>query len=155
MNFNPETFLNTQFDEVSDQRIPFPADDYQATIEKVSAASGKIGKGERAGEDWARLDLMFRPIGSKAQEAAEAVGLNGVPLVKYGIMLNLDENGKLLTGPNDNPNLGKLLNAVGLNQGNWMPAQLQGQTCIVKVAHRANPENGDQYAEVTAVAPLS
>jgi len=150
MNFDPQSFMNTQFGEVSDKVIPMPADEYLAQVEKVDAATGTIGKGEHTGEPWARLDLTFRPIGDKAKEAAAAVGLGGIPTVRYGIMLNLDDNGKLKTGDNDNPRLGRLLKAIGV-EGEWMPASLMGQTCTIKVEHKTNPNTGDQYADVAGV----
>lgn len=156
MSFDPQTFLNTQFDEVSDQRIPFPAGDYLGTIEKVDAASGKVSKpGPNQGKDWYRMEVTFRPVGAAAEEAAKAVGLQGIPTIRYSIMLNLDDNGKLLRGPNENPNLGKLLSAVNLNGNNWMPSQLMGQSCTIRVAHSSNSETGEPYANIVGVAPAA
>jgi hypothetical protein len=152
MNFDPQTFMNTQFGDVSDKVIPIPADEYLGQVEKVDVANGTIGRGERQGEPWVRLDVTFKPLGEKAEQACKAVGLGGVPSVRYGIMLNLDDNGKLKTGDNDNPRLGRLLKALGIN-GEWMPASLMGQTCTIRIEHETNPETGDQYAQVKGVAP--
>ena len=154
MNFDPQAFLNSQFGQVSDKVIPMPADEYLGQVEKIDVASGTVNKpgSENHGKPWHRLEVTFRPIGQKAEEQAKAVGLNGVPTVRYSFMLNLDENGRLLTGDNDNPRLGKLLKALGI-EGEWMPAQLVGQTCQIDVNHSTNPNTGDMYAEVKAVAP--
>jgi len=155
MSFDPQTFLNTQFEPVPDEYVPFPEDEYLGQIEKLDVRSGKIKDGDHAGEEWVMLDIQFRPIGQKAEEAARAVGLREIPLVRYSMFLDLDENGKLRRGPNENVRLGKLLTACGLNEGSWSPFQLQGQTCTIVVYHRTNEDTGDVYAEVKSVGMAS
>lgn len=78
-------------------------------------------------------------------------------LVRWSSFLDIDESGKLLTGQDDNVDLGKLRAALGQNKGGeaWNPHMLGGQVLIGHITHRADKrDTSKKYPEVSSVAPL-
>jgi hypothetical protein len=154
MNFSPETFMNAVFNEANDTKIiPCPVGEFPAQILEVTPKSGIISKGDRAGETWARLDVSWE---TSDHAACAATGRERVR-VRQGIMLDLTPNGGLDFGPGRNVQLGRLREAVNLNQPGqpFSPAMFVGRSARISVAHTLdNRDNVTIQAEVRNVAPL-
>jgi hypothetical protein len=68
--------------------------------------------------------------------------------------LELNEQGKLATGPNKNVSLGRLRDALGQNDPSWTPQKLLGAGPFIgKVSHTQVKEA--IYADVTRAAKIS
>jgi|SRR5687768_3450012 len=140
--FNPETFLNTTFDEsFSTARIPVPEGEYTAVIKEIKPRTAK----ERA-----VLDVIY---GIDDPHVAEVTGFES-PQVRQSIFLDLTPTGGLAIGEGKNIGLGKLREACGQNQKGkaWQPGLLVGQVVKVKVAHRTYED--EVQADVKAVTAL-
>lgn len=152
--FSPESFMQTVFTEVNDTKIiPCPAGDWPAQAVEVTPKSGTIGKGDRAGEPWARLDVSWEITHPSVLEACHRDKVR----VRQGIMLDLTPSGMLDMGPGKNVQFGKLREALGLNVPGapFSPAMIVGRSGMVKVAHRIDERDGVTIqADVTAVAGL-
>jgi hypothetical protein len=140
--FNPETFLNTSFDEsFSTARVPVPEGEYVAVIKEIKP---------RAAKDKAVLDVIY---GIDDPEVAAVTGFDS-PQVRQSIFLDLTPTGGLAIGEGKNIHLGKLREACGQNQKGkaWQPGMLVGQVVKVKVAHRTYED--EIQADVKAVTAV-
>lgn len=154
MSFNPEAFMNAVFTEANDTTItPCPAGEFPAQITELTPKSGTISKGDRAGETWARLDILWETTDPVAQAATGREKVR----VRQGVMLDLLPNGGLDMSKGKNVQLGKLREAVGLNVPGapFSPAQLVGRSARIVVGHRIDERDGVTIqAEVKTTAPL-
>jgi hypothetical protein len=153
-NFNVNEFLSENIDAPLDtKRDPIPEGEYSAQIgiddKSVDLQAGVSAKNQKP---WLRLDLTLELTDPNlaAQLKRDKV------VVRYGLMLDLNEQGKLDTRPQRNINLGKLRDAVDQNRpGNWNFFMLKGQPLKVKIKHRANEENPmEPFSEVAGVTKL-
>ena len=89
------------------------------------------------------------------QAARTATGLD-TPTVRQSVFLDLTPNGKLDMSKGKNIGLGKLREALGLNDPNkpFSFADLPGRAAIVTVEHTPGKEPGDVYANVSKVGKL-
>lgn len=153
--FSPETFMNAVFTEANATTLqPCPAGEFPATVSEIKAASGTISKGERAGEPWARLDVTWE---IQDPSVADQLGRKSVK-VRQGVMLDLTAEGGLDMSKDRNVNLGRLRDAVGLNQPGqpFSPNMLIGRGGRVSVQHRIDDRDGVTiFAEVRGVAPMA
>ena len=105
-------------------------------------------------ELWTILDVTYA---IDDQGVREETGLPE-PTIRQSIFLELGADGKLDSGKGKNVNLGRLREAVGLNQPGqaFSFASLIGQACIIAVKH--TPDKNDPeiiYANVKKVAALA
>ena len=151
-NFDVNAFMNETVDAVLDTTIvPVPDGDHMGQIgtgeKDVDISHGVSPKNNKP---WMRLDLMVELVDPnlKAQMKREKV------TVRHGIMLDLNEQGKLDMRPQRNVNLGKLREAVNQNRpGAWSFAMLKGQPIKVRTKQRnAEDGSGNIYTDVVAVA---
>lgn len=153
--FDPKTFLESTFNEASStERIPVPAGEHNAVIEKVDCRAWQ-GKQDPSKSGLA-LDVTYA-LDSEA--ARQATGREKVT-VTQGIMLDLTASGALDFSKGKNVDLGRLRDAVGLN----VPGQpfgflmLQGKVCKVVVGHKPSTKPGarpgDVFENVDAVVKL-
>jgi hypothetical protein len=152
--FSPETFMNAVFTEANDTSIiPCPAGEFASQIVSVEPKSGTISKGDRAGEPWARLDVLW-----ETQDPAACSVTNRTPTkIRQGIMLDLTPQGALDMSKGKNVQLGKLREAIGLNTPGqpFSPAMMIGRSGRTSVSHRIDERDGVTIqAEVRAVASL-
>lgn len=148
--FNPDTFLETSVTEANDTKlIPVPVGEYNAVITDVKARQWQ-GKADPS-KSGVALDLQWEidDVNVKALLDRDKV------TVKQGVMLDMSDSGGLDMGKGKNVSLGKLREAVGLNEPGraFAFSQLLGQMAKVKVDHRIDGEN--IYAEVKQVARIS
>jgi hypothetical protein len=149
--FDANNFMSAVFEEANDtKRTPCPAGEFQAMIEKVEPKTGIIGKGERQGQAWGGLNVSY-----SVQDPAvlQLLGRDKC-IVTDLVMLDLTPAGGLDMGPGKNIGLGRLREAVGLNQKGqpFSPMMLNGR--FVKVAIKHVPGYRDpssMEAEVSGV----
>jgi len=146
--FDPATFIDAVVTEANATvSTPVPVGEYLATagevkIESWVSKADPTKSGLRAEVPWV----------IENNDAVSQVTGRPKNTVRQSIMLDLTPEGGLDMGKGMNVQLGKLREAVGLNQ----PGQpfsfrmIQGRTGKVKVEHE--PYNGALYAKVTGIA---
>jgi hypothetical protein len=156
--FDTNAFLETSFSGNLDTTYVLPPeDDYTAQItDRLTFRSGRIEKGDRAGQTWATADLQWELLDDTLKQT---LNLDRV-LVRQSLMLDLlpdstPDSPRLDFGTNKNMRLKRLLDATGLNsKKSWNFGMFKFATATVHVEHR-KPEGFDDFmAEVTRVAPM-
>lgn len=148
MSFDPNTFLNQEYEGVLDTKvIPCPAGEFPAISEKVDVVPWASRDGSKSG-------LKAQIIWDIQDDNVKAVCQRDTVKVRQDIMLDLTEDGNSLDmGKGKNIGLGRLREALGMNQPGQsfsFPA-MQGRLATVKVSHRAGDNPEDIFAEVKAV----
>lgn len=148
--FNPEEFLNQVIPDVLETKYVNPDDgEYQMFIgdEDRDIALRSVKDGGIA------LDIYFE-IHDEA--VRQRLNRNKVKVRSKGIFLELDSNGKLLTGVNRNVFLGKIREAVGQNVPGKKIRDLKGAGPLLgTVRSRRDPNDETKiYVEVVDVAPV-
>jgi hypothetical protein len=120
--------------------------------------AAKDGKPSRT---WARLDLRCRIIRSETVDLLQVSKERGTPVdemyIKYGIMLDLTEQGALDTGPGRNVKLGALREAVDQNDPDqsWHYDMLKGQAFKAKINITVDREDETKrYNNIVSVAHI-
>lgn len=153
LTFDPTSFLSQETSDQMDTTFtPIPAGEYPAMIKKVEARQTPSTK--EAGEVWTILDVTYV---IDDQGVREATALPE-PSIRQSLFLDLDPMGKLDAGKGKNVNLGRLREAVGLNQPGqaFTFSSLVGQACIVAVKHVPSKDDPEIiYANVGKVAALA
>jgi len=147
--FDVNDFLNTEITGALDTEItPCPADTYPASISKVELRQWK--KKDDPSQGGLALDLIWE---IQDEEVKRICNRDKVS-VKQGIMLDLTDSGKLDTSKGRNIGLGKLRDALGLNEEGqpFSFSMLDGRMANVTVSHR--PVGDDIFAEVKRVHKL-
>lgn len=150
--FDATSFLDQETNSQMDTRFPLiPQGEYPAIVDAIDARQQESTK--VPGEVWTILDVTYAIDDAGVREETQLPK----PTIRQSIFLDM-EDGKLATGTGKNVNLGRLREALGLNQ----PGQafnfrmLVGQACIVSVKH--NPDKNDPeivYANVNKIAALA
>lgn len=148
-NFDVNAFMSENIDAPLDTKIdPIPEGEHLGQIgigdKDVDVATGISPKNNKP---WMRCDLMIDLSDPNllAQLKREKVR------ARYGVMIDLNDSGKLDTRPQRNVTLGKLRDAVGQNKpGLWNFNMLKGQPIKVKIKHRVL-DNGDIVSDVVGV----
>lgn len=153
LTFDPASFLTQETsDQMDTQFILIPAGEYPALIKSVDARQQQ--NPNEPTQLWTILDVTYA---IDDQGVREETGLPQ-PTIRQSIFLDLTEDGKLDTGKGKNVNLGRLREAVGLNQPGqaFSFGSLAGQACVVAVAHNPDKKDPDViYANVKKVAALA
>ena len=146
MSFDPNTFLNTTFEETNDTvSIPVPAGEYLAIADKVEIKPWSKKDGSASG---IRLDIVWEI----QDENVKALLGRDVVKCNQQQMLDLTEAGNLDFGKGKNVGLGRIREALGLN----VPGQpfafpmIQGRLAKVAVSHRTY--EGEIFAEIKKIA---
>jgi hypothetical protein len=146
MSFDAQAFLDSSVSGQNDTKlIPVPIGEYPAVIEKVSPRPWQSRDGTQSG---IALDIFWSIEDANVRAF---VGRESV-VVKQGLMLDFTPDGKLDMSKGKNIGLGRLREAVNLNNPGQSFAfnQLPGQMAKVSVNHRLVDD--DTFAEVKAVA---
>lgn len=150
--FNPEAFLDATTEEsMSTSTLPCPEGEYPATIKELKIRPWQSKKDPtQAGY---AADILWSIDDQAVLQHLERKEV----LVKQGIMLDLTEQGGLDCSKGKNVGLGRLREAVNLNQPGkpFAMNQLPGRSAKVLVKHR--PDDRDPsviYAEVKGVTAL-
>ena len=147
--FNPDQFLDMQIEGQNDTKIiPVPAGEYTAMIEEVKVRQWQskadlLKSGLTLDVQWSIDDASVK----------ELLGRDKVT-VKQGIMLDLTDAGGLDMGKGRNIGLGRLREALDLNQPGrpFSFTMLTGRVARVSVSHRIADDN--IFAEVKQVARI-
>lgn len=137
MTFDAQAFLDASTTETSATFLePIPENEYPAVISDVSIRSGASDKGP-----WAMLDIKF-----ETQDPALEEKLGRKPVSKMSVFLDQDDPSQ-----KKNVNLGRIREALNLNQEGrpFSPRMMIGMPCKVAIKHREY--NGAIYDEVRAV----
>lgn len=128
--FNVENFLNSQTEApLSTERKLIPPSTYPACVDKIDV---KTGTAKDSGNPWARLDVTFEITDQGVRDFT----MRSKVLLTHGIMLNLTEDGSAIdTREGQNVNLGKLYQALGMNEAGANPRMMIGRMCQVRVEH--------------------
>lgn len=147
--FNPDQFLDMQFEGQNDTKVvPVPAGEYTAMIEEVKVRQWQ-GKADPS-KSGLTLDIQWSVDDPSVKEL---LGRDKVT-VKQGIMLDLTDAGGLDMGKGRNIGLGRLREALDLNQPGrpFSFTMLTGRVARVSVSHRIADDN--IFAEVKQVARM-
>lgn len=147
--FDPQAFMNSQVQGANDTQFkPCPAGEYPAVID--SATPRQWTSKKDPSKSGVAVDVAWS-IDSGA--VLSELGRDKV-VVTQGVMLDLTPAGGLDIGTGKNINLGRLREAIGLNDASQPFAfnMLVGKVARVKVEHEVY--NNAPFAKVTAVARL-
>ena len=151
--FDPNTFLNmTTTESNSTSQTPVPVGEYIGVVDKVEARPWQ--KKDDPSVAGMALDILWSIDDANVKALLERDKVT----VKQGIMLDITPEGGLDMGKGKNVGLGRLREALDLNQ----PGQpfgfsmLTGRAAKVAVKHRVDNKNPENiFAEVSAVAKLA
>lgn len=148
VSFDPAVFLNQQFEGTNDTKItPCPVGEYPALADKVDAI--KWQKKDDPSVNGVKLRILWD---IQDDSVRQLLGRDKV-LAPQDVMLDLTETGELDMSAGKNVRLGRLREALDLNQ----PGQpfsfnaVQGRLAKVNVKHRTGDNPDDIYAEVDRV----
>lgn len=150
--FDPNTFLADTITGSNDTKyIPVPQGEFPAIIKAVNAR--QMASKADASKQITVVDIVYEidDAGVKA-----TTGLDS-PTVRQSVFLDLTPNGKLDMSKGKNIGLGKLREALGLNDPNksFSFQDLPGRAAIVSVEHTPNDRDpGSVYANVSKVGKL-
>jgi len=146
MTFDADQFLNASITTSNDTKlIPVPVGEYMSVIEKIAPRTWQSKDGTQSG---VALDVFWLV---EDQDVKQLLGRETVS-VKQGIMLDLTPQGALDMSKGKNIALGRLREAVNLNQAGqpFSFHQLPGQMARVSITHRIDGE--ETYTQVKGVA---
>lgn len=138
--FSAETFKAAAVTQANaDRYSPVPEGEYVGTIQSADVKAGESARGP-----WARYDVTVEVTDPTTDRSRN---------VRGGIMLDLNDDGELMFGPNRNVKLGQLRTATGTNQAgkpfNW--DDVVGKEVKVLVKHRADKDDASKlYEDIVA-----
>lgn len=147
--FDATTFLDQTVTGAMDTKYPLiPAGEYAGISKSIKARKQPATDPTIA--DYTVLDVVWSIEDAGVKEATQLDN----PTCRQSVFLDLNEEGKLDIRPTKNVQLGRLREALGLNQEGveFSFSMLVGQPAIVKIEHSPNktdPEN--PYSNVTKV----
>lgn len=148
--FDSDNFLGSSAGgTLSTERTLIPANTYSnASIKDLNVKHGTIASGDKAGEAWVRLNVVW----SIDDEALRTQLDRANVVITQGFMLDVTPAGELDTGKGKNVRLGKLKKALGLNDGETKWMDFIGKFATIQVSHGVNSKDGTATEEVSAVA---
>lgn len=146
-SFDPAVFLNQQYDEKLDTKlVPCPAGETVGMIDKVDIVPWASRDGTKSG-------IKARLLWDVQDESVKALLGRDKVVVPQDIMLDQTEDGGLDMGKGKNTRLGRLLEALDMNNGEpWSFGSLTGRVAKINVSHRPSADGQDVYPEVDRVA---
>lgn len=152
MSFDPEAFMasvNTD-SALSTITLAVPEGDYRAEVKSVAVQPPMISK---------KTGQLGSPIcnvtWSILDEALKAQFERPEVTVRQSIFLDVDAAGNFETGKGKNAGLGRLREALGVNQPGNPFKNLEGRMALIKVKQRSDETNPEQkYSEVSKVVAL-
>lgn len=148
--FSPDQFLDMQIEGSNDTEIvPVPVGEYTAVADDVKVRQWQAK--DDPSKSGLALDLVWNIDDAGVREV---LGREKVT-VKQGIMLDLTESGGLDMGKGRNVALGRLREALGLNEPGqpFAFSMIPGRIAKVSVKHRMYEDS--IFAEVKGVAKLA
>jgi hypothetical protein len=148
MNVDPQAFLDQTIQGAnSTTRIPIPVGDYPCIIKDIAYRT--IERKDQPGAMSHVLDVVYAIDDANVREVT---GLPQ-PTVRQTCWLDLTDEGKLDMSKGKNVDLGRLREALGLNDPSvpFSFNQLKGQACFVKVVQNPSKDGKETYANVDRV----
>lgn len=144
--FDVELLAETVIDEPNATTMdPVPEGEYDALVDGFTIRAVTTKRGEVPVMD---VTWMIPDEDLKARLNREMV------TARQTVWIDLNEDGSIAVGPNQNVGLGRLRAALNLNKKGFMFSQLTGAgPARVLITHRANSDTGDVYSEVKKVVP--
>lgn len=149
--FDPSTFLDaTMTDSNSTAQTPCPEGEYQAVILDEPVVRQFSGTKDPS-KQYTTIDLLW----SIDDPAVTTVTGRTPTKVRQSVMLDFNDNGQLDMGKGRNVSLGRLREAVNMNQPGvpFSFRKLVGSSAKVKVTHRVADDT--VYDEIRSVARLA
>lgn len=155
--FDPQTFLDAQQNEVNEKRPPLPTENpdspdglFTAVIGEISTATGTIGKGDKQGQPWLS---MIVPLRIQVPAAVQGIGLPPEITLTDRAFLDLTAQGGIDNSKGKNRQQRAYREATGMNRPGepfaWR--MLQGKVVKVKISHELYNEQIQE--RVAAVLP--
>ena len=144
--FDPDLFVGAEtkggFDTSYAKVSP---GEYRAMFDGAKVRKVNTEDGERA-----IMDVTWYILDEDVKKETELER----PTCRQGFFLDINEKGGLERGKNKNVGLGRMLEALGVGQGDkWSPQGLKGSLATVRVEHKPNKDDPENpYANVTRVA---
>lgn len=112
--FDPIAFMNENAPANATRRDPRPIGEALGQVMDLQWKRGIIGKGDRRGEPWYRMDAKIE-VTDPEYLALRDNPTGDKETFTYGIMYDADDTGRPKIGPNVNVNLGRFRDACGAN----------------------------------------
>jgi hypothetical protein len=151
MSFDPNTFLNTTYEEANDTKVmPCPAGEYLAIADKVDINTWSKRDGSASG---IKADIVWEI----QDENVKALLSRSKVTSRQTVMLDTTDTGALDLGKGRNIGLGRLREALGLNTPGepFSFGMIQGRVATVVVSHRSGENPEDIYDEIKKVGKPS
>lgn len=136
--FNPDQFLDMQVTEANDTKlVPIPVGEYTAVADEVKCRQWQSKKDPSL--SGLTLDVTWN---IDSPELKELLGREKV-VARQGIMLEITESGTLDMGKGKNVQLGRLREALDLNQPGvaFSFNQIPGRVAKISVTQRIDGDN--------------
>lgn len=148
--FDTDNFLSSSAGgTLSTKRELIPIGTYSdCSIKDLKMGHGTIGQGERAGDPWARLSVVWEIHDTELKDKMD----RSVVTIIQGIMLDVTPDGELDVSKGKNIRLGRLKHALKLNDGESSWQDFLGKRGVLQVGHGVNSKDGSATEEVLAVA---
>lgn len=151
MSFDADSFLNSSISGSNSTKvIPCPQGEFPAVIEKVGARQVQSKDGTET-RIVLEVSWLVEDDGAKQATGREQV------TVKQGLFLDLLPDGGLDMAEGKNVGLGRLREALGLNDpsAEFSFNMLPGRMAKIAVTHRDDPKDAEnKFADVRAVVAL-
>ncbi len=151
-DFDPAVFENAVFEGANETKTtPVPIGDHLAIVDTVKVDKMQINKGERAGQSVPILRVAYKLLDENG--ALKALLGRDTIIVRQDVWLDV-ENGALSFKPNMNVGLGRLREAVNMNDPRKPFAfkMLEGAGPINVTVEHDVQASGDVYSRVRRVA---
>ena len=154
--FDVNAFENMIIEEASETKTtPVPEGAFPAIIDGQRIKTIKIKSGPREGQEVPILEVTY-DLTDEDGKLKEVLNRDKVT-VRQDIWLDVNDQGALAFGPNQNVALGRLRDACDMNAPGrpFSFSMLEGQgPVMVHVTQFANPETGDVYNRVPKVEKM-
>lgn len=146
--FNADDFMNETIEDAMDTEFKVcPQGEFLAQLADEQPDLIRHGTSTKTGQVWKGIRLIWNVLDEKVKAELDRETVS----VRQEFFLDLDDEGKLALGAGKNVRLGKLRDALGLNQGPFNFNMLKGAgPARIKVGHERG-SNGETYAKVTSV----
>lgn len=142
--FDKDTFLNQEFKGANEVKYtPVPIGEYDGYIDELDT------------DQYEETPILIVTYALTNEDLKKTLGLDK-PTVQDRMFLDVEKDGSLAFGPNKNVRLGRVREAVGLNDPKkpFNFNMLRGQGPVkLKVSHRYNKQTGEgPFAQIDRVA---
>lgn len=149
-DFDPETFLSSaNVDQpLSTRSTPVPEGTFRGQVDRLGARQILTKKQETR----TILEVYWDVLDDAVRTELEREKVT----VRQDVWLDLDENGRLDQGKGKNVDLGRLREAVGMNEQTGNPFDgLKGLMATISVVHEPGERPEDKYAKVRRVSAVA